>query len=142
MNGSTDLQRALEWLDGHHRQAADELHEEFPGLAEPREFGDGVYYLRIEGDRQRMIDGDIVEVVENHYAVKATPLTKADGQPQRVPLEVRISVRDCYGREAWHTGTWEVVESEPGAKGLTVQTGVTNNDLDGVRAQVEIRVGL
>ena len=101
----------------------------------------GVYYVRIEGDRHRHVADDICQLVQGHYAVQATLLGK-DKTPVRVPLEVRLGVRDCYGRESVYAGTWEVVETEPGAKGLTLQTGLTNVDLDGVRGEVKIRVGL
>lgn len=101
----------------------------------------GVYYLRIEGDRQRMVVGDICEVIQEHYAVRASALTE-DKTPVRFPLELRLAVRDCYGRETHYAGTWEVCELEPGVRGLRLDTGLTSTDLDGVRATVEARVGI
>jgi len=58
------------------------------------------------------------------------------------PLSIKLTVRDIHGREAVYAGTWQVVESEPGARGLLLQTGLTNHDLDGVRGEVEVRIGV
>jgi hypothetical protein len=106
-----------------------------------RELEEGVYYVRIEGDRDHMVASDICEVIQEHYNVRASRLGD-DRKPARVPLEVKLTVRDILGRESVYAGTWAVVESEPGAKGLTLQTGMTNHDLDGVRAEVSVRIGL
>jgi hypothetical protein len=111
-------------------------------MSDDSDIEDGAYYLRIEGDRERLVADDIREVIEEHYSVKATRLGKDEPRPYRIPLEVKLTVRDCYGRESFYSGTWQVVESEPGQKGLLLQTGLTNQDLDGVRAEVEIRIGL
>lgn len=101
----------------------------------------GVYYVRIEGDRQRAVDSDICELIQGHYAVRAS-LLREDKTPVRFPLELKLAVRDCYGRETHYAGTWEVCELEPGVRGLRLDTGLTSSDLDGVRASVEARVGL
>lgn len=100
----------------------------------------GVYYVRIEGDRHRMVAADICEVIQERYAVRASLLT-ADKTPVRFPLVLKLSVRDCWGRETHYAHMWEVCELEPGARGLRLDTGLTSSDLDGVRATVEARVG-
>ena len=101
----------------------------------------GLYYVRIRGDRGRFVAKDICDVIQSHYSVEATLLSE-DKTPVRFPLELKLGVRDCYGRETHYAGTWEVVEVEPGVRGLRLDTGLTSSDLDGVRATVEARVGM
>lgn len=121
--------------DNHLDPAAD------ANVADANVDNGGAYYIRIEGDRQRMVSADICELIQNHYAVKASTLVD-DKRPVRFPLELKLSVHDVYGRETHYAGAWEVVEREPGARGITLDAGLTSSDLDGVRARVEAKVGI
>jgi hypothetical protein len=81
------------------------------------------YFIEIRGDDQKMIAGDIVEVILEHYNVEARVAP---------PLEVKLSIRDAYGGTEAYAHTWCPMER------LTLTTRVTRHDLDGVRAEVEL----
>lgn len=64
----------------------------------------------------------------------------------RIPLEIKLKIRDAYGREKAYTYVWEAIEQRApgsaGSSGITVTTGMTDHGSAGVRAECEVRVGL
>lgn len=63
---------------------------------------------------------------------------------RKVPIGIRLKVRDAVGRELVYAHRWDAVEeeTEPGQRGVWVTTGLTGPDADGIRAEVEVHVGL
>jgi hypothetical protein len=64
--------------------------------------------------------------------------------PRRVPIGIRLKVRDELGRELVYAHRWDAVEEEtkPGQRGVWLSTGTTGDDGQGVRAEVEVHVGI
>jgi hypothetical protein len=61
-----------------------------------------------------------------------------------IPVGVRLRVRDGFGRESVYAHRWEAVQREtaPGQKGMWIVTGITDPDVDGVRAECEVHIGI
>lgn len=96
---------------------------ELPRQSDGNETPAPSYWIEVRGDGDRYVAGDIVDLIHNHYAVKAAIAA---------PLEIKLSITDAYGATKAYGGTWE-----PMAR-LKITTGLTRADLDGVAAQVTI----
>lgn len=81
-------------------------------------------------------------MTEHRDESNVAPVAEQEDRARELFLEVNLKIKDRYGREAAHAASYELVKLIPAhgaTTGWVLTTGLTSVDLQGVRAEVEIK---